>query len=1581
MIRSLLNHRIARVAPTAILAMLASQLQAGVVISQVYAGGGAPGALYRNEFVELHNTGGTLQDVSSWSLQFRDGADTEWLSVSIPPGTALGPGEYLLITNSTDTGSFGTFIGGDISAPFPDQDLNRGAVLLNSDEVLQIGNPPTNPGLVDLVGWGTVSYGEGNVTAPPMSSAAQSIARANGGCTDTDNNALDFVAGTVAPRSQGSLPLVCPTNRYVVDTTDMVMAVDGKVSLAEVMTALATDAGVNEANPPASGEIEIELTGGTYYVETALPAINRGFRMVAPNNDAWLYRPWYSSGEFRFFELYGSGKFQFEGIIFQGGRVSESGPSRGGAVYHDGQDTLHFTNCRFYDNSVEAKDGSYSTGGAIYSRSNEAYITGCHFESNQVSIPVPTKGAVTTFSEGGAIYFEGSGEAQRVTITATNFVSNSAVSGTNFVLLGGSAVMVKSAKARVTIDDSLFSKNQVICDEAGGDVDGAAVAILGSTGAMLNIIATQFDRNQSRVDGTPKAIDLLSTVESVIERSSFYAPTVSGTQIPSVVLQGNGPVTLTNNSFDGQFNTVEALFVDVAGNATLINNTVVRCAAGIGFGTKLADVEFLNNYVAGNALFSFDVKFGGLPSTLQASGNFIGVSATAIPEFEEGSPNGNGNYVLNNEFYTGDEMVAGLFGGKTISLVPVPCSSVIDAGVKSGLPTDQRGGERELDGDADGDFVTDIGAVETSLKWVSAEIFRVQNFNSWQFGLGESWDGALDDLGSALELASATGIQCSMMPQVWIQGGTYVPGLKIRRFHEEIDGRSHFPVDSDMEIYGGFCGYEESPSERPGGGTDKPACLSTVLDGSLSYDSRTEKILSVGEVGKVLIDRVTVQNNGTSSRFEEARKGVPYPENAIRASGTETLRLVDVTVRNSVSRSGGAGIYFSGTSLQMTGGEVYDNSTTANGAGILVASGSLTLTNVALNYNTASGDGGAVWAGSGLAATGCDFYYNDVNGSGGAVVCNGVSLFDGCTLEGNYASASGGAIAGFSGSEVTVRGESTLVSNTSIGAGGAISAVGDLLTLEGVLLKDNLSEGLQGGAVRSAAVETRIKASVFTTNSAVPDGAGGAIFLDSPTATIVNCYLTGNTAANGGAIASSSGGVLVHNTMFGNEATSEGGAIFGRIIAVELANNLISSNRAGLSGPDVAGDVIPFSTYNNIIGDVSGSTMPAAEGLGVPLAEILDLSKPIRFATGRDAHWPDFAAHEPIPGSIAVDAARPFTHASIPFDIVGDARSPRYMEAGPDYGAKERGDLDSDGIFDYEEKSVPSASGSSIGALADGNGDDLYDYAQPRVASLLGRDGAGYITLASSSGSMSNVSLVTDPSGGALTPEELDAAPYGWVDFSVNNLTFGESITVDVLLENPLPAGIYDWFKWAPRTTNPIPSLFAFQRVSGTGNGAVFVDRDTTRKHFRLYLTDGEEGDDLIGLPNGDIRDPGAPALATVLAVTLGDFRASVMSQNVLIQWTTIEEVNNAGFHIYRAIPNGSGGFTVGARVNSTMIPAEALGGGGASYSLVDPTPLANGEESRSYFLIDVDLSGAAKRHGPATATIIKSEVPDWSSF
>src|SRR5437762_784308 len=100
--------RLLRLALLAALLVFPSAAQAAtsaVVVSQIYGGGGNAGATFRNDYVELFNSGSGGVDLSGWTVQYATAAGTSWQTTSLS-GT-IGPGRYYLVqlASNADVGA------------------------------------------------------------------------------------------------------------------------------------------------------------------------------------------------------------------------------------------------------------------------------------------------------------------------------------------------------------------------------------------------------------------------------------------------------------------------------------------------------------------------------------------------------------------------------------------------------------------------------------------------------------------------------------------------------------------------------------------------------------------------------------------------------------------------------------------------------------------------------------------------------------------------------------------------------------------------------------------------------------------------------------------------------------------------------------------------------------------------------------------------------------------------------------------------------------------------------------------------------------------------------------------------------------------------------------------------------------------------------------------------------------------------------------------------------------------------------------------------------------------------------------
>jgi uncharacterized protein len=220
-------------------AVLASS--SGVVISQVYGGGGNSGALLKQDFIEIFNAGSAPVAIGGWSVQYASAAGTSWALTAVPAGVTLQPGQYYLFRQAAGTTAGATVdVDGDTTGTLGLSGTTGKVALVRSSTALT-GAAPT--GAEDLIAWGPTATGaEGSSPAALLGNTTAHLRAANG-CTDTDNNAADFAAGTPAPRRSTSPLNVCggggTVNQPIVPICPDAAAASGSASS---FTVRATDA-------------------------------------------------------------------------------------------------------------------------------------------------------------------------------------------------------------------------------------------------------------------------------------------------------------------------------------------------------------------------------------------------------------------------------------------------------------------------------------------------------------------------------------------------------------------------------------------------------------------------------------------------------------------------------------------------------------------------------------------------------------------------------------------------------------------------------------------------------------------------------------------------------------------------------------------------------------------------------------------------------------------------------------------------------------------------------------------------------------------------------------------------------------------------------------------------------------------------------------------------------------------------------------------------------------------------------------------------------------------------------------------
>jgi hypothetical protein len=181
----------------------AGGVQAQVVVSQVYGGGGNSGATLRSDFIELRNNGASAVSLDGWSVQYASSSGSTWQLTALSGDIA--PGGYYLVKQADGAG-------GSVDLPAPDATgtiamaASSGKVALVDTVTALSGTCPTGTAVVvDFVGYGSANCFEGAAATSSLSNTTAAL-RNGDGSVDTDNNSADFTRGAPEPRNSGAEP-------------------------------------------------------------------------------------------------------------------------------------------------------------------------------------------------------------------------------------------------------------------------------------------------------------------------------------------------------------------------------------------------------------------------------------------------------------------------------------------------------------------------------------------------------------------------------------------------------------------------------------------------------------------------------------------------------------------------------------------------------------------------------------------------------------------------------------------------------------------------------------------------------------------------------------------------------------------------------------------------------------------------------------------------------------------------------------------------------------------------------------------------------------------------------------------------------------------------------------------------------------------------------------------------------------------------------------------------------------------------------------------------------------------------------
>jgi uncharacterized protein (TIGR03437 family) len=170
-----------------------------LVITQIFGGGGNAGAPFRNDFIEIFNAGNTPVNLAGWSVQYASATASTWSSTALT-NVILAPGQRYLVQEA----------GGSNGAALPTPDatgtiaMAAGAgkvALVKTTTALTGACPKDDAKVIDFVGYGSTANCFKGTGPAPAASNSNAATRAGNGCTDTRNNASDFILSPPSPRN------------------------------------------------------------------------------------------------------------------------------------------------------------------------------------------------------------------------------------------------------------------------------------------------------------------------------------------------------------------------------------------------------------------------------------------------------------------------------------------------------------------------------------------------------------------------------------------------------------------------------------------------------------------------------------------------------------------------------------------------------------------------------------------------------------------------------------------------------------------------------------------------------------------------------------------------------------------------------------------------------------------------------------------------------------------------------------------------------------------------------------------------------------------------------------------------------------------------------------------------------------------------------------------------------------------------------------------------------------------------------------------------------------------------------------
>lgn len=928
-----------------------------------------------------------------------------------------------------------------------------------------------------------------------------------------------------SPVATFSTGIADPTGaaRFVVTTTQDVVAFDGLISLREAISNASGAAGddtISFASPLFDSEQTISLKGGAgageLSVNSNIAITGNGARLLR------VERPSTATSDFRVFNLANNTVVTLSGMTIAGGRTG----GQAGGILKGGGGSLRLDGVSVQGNAVTGGSGGGLDTFALTNILNSTFSGNSSF------------GGISGGGNGGAI---------RVAGGVTVNIADSTFSGNSSSSFGGAI----ASSGALSVSDTTLTLNSAA-------IGGGGIFIQGGTLGLNNSLVagnTANDRNPD-VSGTINAGDY-----NLIGNPQGTTFPASATHNKTNVDAMLGPLKDNGSQTDTHAPALNSPAVD-AGNSTLstdqrgrfrpVDFPNIANATG-GNGSDIGSFELNEsgqsgpNFVVNKTDDHDDGVCGPTDCTLREAINAgtsynaansnagvqISFDATVFAARQTISPQTSfptltSNISINGPTSRGAGVTLSLPGngsgvlvsGGTVGLAGLTFSSSGDGyGVQNTFGNGS-GGNLTVSGCTFSDnfigLVFTAGTTTVSNCTFSGNRKGIVAFNSC-FIDNSTLSGNRDGLtlnGFNVTATVSNSIIAGNETNVYSIGGD---GTVNDAGHNILSGTT---VDAGLENTG-----PTSPVLKPNGGpTDTIALLST----SPAIDAGNSNLTTDGRGLKRPVDIASVDNaqgsNGSdigSFELQDIGQSAPnFVVNSIDDHDDGVCGVNDCTLREAVGAANrnGAGtdtisfdstLFGSKQIIKLTLGEI---SITASvsiegpGARLLSIDGGGT----SRIFGIGAGNLGNTWqtgpAGSMTTISGLSLVNgNSGNGDGGAITSNENLVLNSCTLSGNRAGR-GGAI--FSSGTLALNG-CTLSGNGANNFGGAIVNEGTLTLNSCTLSGNHASDSQSGGAISSAGTRVTLDSCTLSGNRA---GTGGAIFIGIGALNLRNSIVAGNTA-------------------------------------------------------------------------------------------------------------------------------------------------------------------------------------------------------------------------------------------------------------------------------------------------------------------------------------------------------------------------------------------------------------------------------------------------------------------------------------